>query len=368
MQLVVVGDTVLARKPRADLSAPVRPGGSALPLLARGDVTIANLETPLTDSPDPAEKEAIISVPTSTGRHLREIGIDVVSLATNHGMDHGPAGLRSTIAALDDAGIRHAGGGTTLADAEAGTVLETPDGGRLTVLSFCCTLPPGANATATRPGIAPIRISQSFAFDGPMMQEQPGTPPIIRSAAHEEEVQRAEQRIREAKATSDRVVICLHWGVPWCYLPETQGPLAQYQQPLGRRLVEAGADVVVGTHPHCLHPVERWHDGLIIYSAGNFLFHADAATFGSRESYLTLPYQHSRLFSGPWFDSAVFEIDLRDGAAPTLRLTPVTLDPGGEPLIADADTAARILRSVEQYCREINPAARITPDGAVVFA
>ncbi|MEU8874033.1 CapA family protein [Streptomyces javensis] len=354
MKLVVVGDTVPAEAPN----------GSALPLLARDGVTLANLETPLYDHDRPEEKEVTVRAPITTARHLRDLGVDVVSVANNHALDHGADGLLSTISALDEAGVRHAGGGRTLGEADAGTVLDA-GGERLTVLSFCSTLPPGANATSTRPGIAPLRVDQSFAFDGTTMQEQPGTPPYIRTTAQETDVRRVEARIRAARAASDRVVVCLHWGVPWCYLPENQGPLAEYQQPLGRRLIDAGADVVVGTHPHCLHPVEQWNGGLILYSAGNFLFHTTG--IGKPELYFGLPYQGSRLFSGPWFDSAVFEIDLARPGAPELRLTPIALDRSGEPQRADEETTARLLRTVETYSRDIDPAVRVQPDGLVVF-
>lgn len=360
MKLVVLGDTVLANRPKVD-----KTGRSVLPLLARGDLVVANLETPLIDSDHPVEKEVTVRAPTDAADILREIGIDVVSLANNHMLDHGAEGLLSTIDALDRAGVRHAGGGPTLADADAGTVVEAPDGSRVSILSFCSTLPLGANATSVRPGIAPIRVDQSFAFDGSTMHEQPGTPPYIRTVAQEVDVRRAEERIRAAKATADHVVVCLHWGVPWPYLPENQGPLAEYQQPLGRRLIDAGADVVVGTHPHCLHPVERWHDGLILYSVGNFLFHTGG--IARPELYFNLPYQFSRLFAGSWIQSAVFEIDLQQGSAPEVRLTPITLDDAGEPLIAEEQAAARTLRTVEEYSREIDPNVAVEPDRNVVF-
>ncbi|MCE0763221.1 CapA family protein [Pseudonocardia kujensis] len=356
MKIMGVGDTVLARTPG--------PEASALPLLRRGDVTIANLEAPLVDVDSPTEKEMTIGVPTATAPLLADLGIDVVSLATNHALDHGTEGLLSTIEALDAAGVRHAGGGRTLAEAERGTVVEAA-GSRGAVLSFCSTLPPGANATTTRPGIAPIRIDQSLALDGITLQEQPGTPPFLRTAAQEADVARAEDAIRAARRTADRVVVCLHWGVPWAYLPDNQGPLAQYQQPLGRRLVDAGADVVIGTHPHCLHPVERWNDGLILYSAGNFLFHA--AEISVPELYFPLPYQASRLFTGRWFDSAAFEIDLPERGPGRLRLVPITLDAKGEPQVATSDFAERTLAAFERDSREIDEMVRLTPDGEVGF-
>ncbi|HWD01960.1 MAG TPA: CapA family protein [Amycolatopsis sp.] len=356
MKIVLVGDTVLAREP-----VP-RPDWPTL----TGDVVIANLEAPLADVDHPAEKEMTIRLPTSTAKPLRALGIDVVSLATNHALDHGAEGLLSTLRALDGAGIRHAGGGHTITEADAGTVFDTPSGERVAVLSFCSTLPPGAGATATRPGIAPLRVDQSFALDGTLLHEQPGTPPFVRSAAQEADVRRVEQRVRAARTEADRVVACLHWGVPFAYLPPNQGPLAQYQQDLGRRLVDAGADVVAGTHPHCLHPVERWHDGLILYSLGNFLFHTGEVQ--QPDTHFGLPYRAARLFDGtPWFDSAVFEVELPATGPPQLRIEPITLDTAGEPHVADFQAAQRIRTLVEESSREIDPATRVDSDGLVHF-
>lgn len=355
MKIVLVGDTVPAREPS---EGPDRPALS-------GDLVIANLESPLTDSARPAEKEMTIRLPTAAADSLRGWGIDVVSLATNHALDHGEEGLLSTMCALDEAGVRHAGGGRTLAEADAGVVVEAA-GTRVAVLSFCSTLPPGANATATRPGIAPLRVDQSFAVDGTLAQEQPGTPPFVRSVAQETDVRRVEQLVRTARAGADRVVVCLHWGVPFAYLPPNQGPLAQYQQDLGRRLVDAGADVVAGTHPHCLHPVERWNDGLILYSMGNFLFHRGEVQ--QPDTFFGLPYQASRLFEGtPWFDSAVFEVDLPATGGPRLRVVPITLDAAGEPRVADPDAATRIRALVEGSSREIDATVRVDTDGVVHF-
>ena len=91
-----------------------------------------------------------IRLPTWTADPLRALGIGVVPLATNHALDHGTGGLPSSPDALDLAGVRHAGG-RTLAEADAGVAVEAA-GERLAVPGFCATLPPGADATASRFG------------------------------------------------------------------------------------------------------------------------------------------------------------------------------------------------------------------------
>jgi poly-gamma-glutamate capsule biosynthesis protein CapA/YwtB (metallophosphatase superfamily) len=100
--------------------------------------------------------------------------------------------------------------------------------------------------------------------------------PWVETELSEQDVLAAERWVAAAREEADLVVVHVHWGVPngWC--AAFQGPLADYQRPLGRRLVEAGADLVVGHHPHVVHGVEAHAGGLIAYSLGNFFFHGMA--------------------------------------------------------------------------------------------
>ncbi|WP_067892722.1 CapA family protein [Actinomadura chibensis] len=255
MDLTIVGDVVAAGWPRRPVVDPAGPGDSAFGLLRGGDVTIGNLEAPFTESGRRAEKLVAMRAPASGARELAAFGFDLVSLATNHALDYGAEGMRDTVRALDDAGVRHAGFGESASEATRPRVV-TAGGRSLAFFSFCSALPLGFNATADRPGIGAIRVRQTFEFDSGFLDETPGTPPFVRSGAHEPDVRLAETLIGEAKRDNDLVAVALHWGVPFCYLPEAQGPLAQYQRPLALRLIDAGADLVIGHHPHCLHPVE----------------------------------------------------------------------------------------------------------------
>ncbi|MGV9847684.1 CapA family protein [Streptomyces sp. NPDC003442] len=364
MKLIAVGDVVVARRPAVALDGDLSAGTSALPLLRDADLTIGNLEVPLTDTGYPAEKPVAFRVGSDMAPELARLGFDACSLATNHALDYGIDGLRGTRAALDTAGVAHAGAGENLDEALRAVRLSGRGRAEVAFLSLCCALPPGFNATSHRPGIAPVRVEQSYEFDGVLIEEQPGTVPYVRTRAREADVVGAEEAVRRAKELAATVVVAVHWGVPWCYLPSNQGPLAEYQQPLGRRLVDAGADLVIGHHPHCLHPVERYGDGLILYSTGNFLFHPceEVAPADRRP-----PSRYKeRMFDRPWFESAVFEVALGDGP-PRLRLHPVELTADGEPVIPSASTARRILRQVEEASQELAPATRVDGDGRVRF-
>jgi poly-gamma-glutamate synthesis protein (capsule biosynthesis protein) len=243
------------------------------------------------------------------------------------------------------------------------------DGKALAYFSFCSALPLGANATADRPGIAPIRVRQSFEYDSTFLDETPGTPPYVHSHAHEPDVRAAEAGIREAKRHNDFVVVALHWGVPFCYLPATQGPLAEYQQPLARRLIDAGADLIIGHHPHCLHPAEFYGDGLILNSTGNFVF--DWCEGWSKHSMVvrddahpTPPYK-AALLQGPWYESAVFRVRLGGAAGPVLRLEPVELDADSQPVMPRPQVAASILSRFAEASRALNPSIVVDHDGYV---
>ncbi|MFK0249152.1 CapA family protein [Amycolatopsis azurea] len=362
MDLTVVGDVVPAGRPR-------RPTGeSAFGLLRGGDLTIGNLEVPLTGSGVRAEKLVTMRAPASGAGELAALGFDLVSLATNHALDFGVEGMRDTMRALDAAGVRHAGAGETIADATRPRVVSAA-GRTLAFFSFCSALPLGFNATADRAGIGAIRVRQSFEFDSTFLDETPGTPPFVHSSAHEPDVRAAEALIGEAKQRNDFVAVALHWGVPFCYLPATQGPLAEYQRPLARRLVEAGADLVIGHHPHCLHPVEFHENGLILYSTGNFLFDWcegwNAESMTVREDARPAPPYRAALLEGPWFESAVFRVRLGGADGPSLRLDPIELDADSQPILPRPDVAASILARFSTMSRELDPSIVVDDDGSV---
>lgn len=365
LELTVVGDIVLSGWPRRPSVDPAGPGDPAFGLLRGGDLTIGNLEVPLTGSGQRAEKLVAMRAPTSGAADLAALGFDLVSLAMNHAMDYGAGGMRDTVRALDAAGVRHAGFGETLAEATRPRVVAAGERS-LAFFSFCSALPLGANATADRAGIAAIRVRQSFEFDSGFLDETPGTPPFVHSSAHEPDVRAAETAIREAERHNDYVAVALHWGVPFCYLPTAQGPLAQYQRPLARRLVDAGADLVIGHHPHCLHPVEFHGNGLILYSTGNFVF--DWCDGWSPDSmvprYPTAPYQPV-LLEGPWYESAVFRVRLGCAGGPALRLEPIELDPDSQPIMPRPEVAASILARFAEASRRLDPSIVVEDDGLV---
>jgi gamma-polyglutamate biosynthesis protein CapA len=176
---------------------------------------------------------------------IADAGFTTLALANNHMMDHGIPGLRDTIAALDEAGLAHAGAGESLDDAAR---INYDEHGELTVatLSFSDAWVVGFVARA---------------FQGGVLDADPS---------------RTTRLIQEANANADLVVAHFHWGTEYGFAPNRD------QREIAEMAALAGADIVVGHHPHVLQRVDRIGDTLVLYSLGNFVF--DQGWSRTRES------------------------------------------------------------------------------------
>lgn len=306
------------------------------------DLATANLEIPLTDKLLPADKAITLRADPGLAPSLKEAGLAAVTVANNHALDQGSGGLSDTLSALEEAEVAAAGGGTTLEEA-ARPALIPAGGATVAVLGLACTLPPGFAAAPLRPGVAPVRVRSRFLVDAVTFDEQPGMVPWVETEALADDVSAAVGRVERARDAADLVVVHAHWGVPngWC--GAFQDPLADYQRPLGRSLVDAGADLVVGHHPHVVHGVEAYNGGIIAYSLGNFLFHGMA-----EDGELTLaaahpPYDVSSLKEGDARLAVILEMEWRDGGIESVLFRPTLMNARGEPEFASGEDAERVL-------------------------
>jgi poly-gamma-glutamate synthesis protein (capsule biosynthesis protein) len=277
--VTVTGDVMFRERLRT--FAPVWPSEQAvLDALRASDAAFINFEAPLTRDGAAALKMSNLRADPAVALELaNDFGAPVVALANNHMLDYGATGLRDTLAALDDAGLEHAGAGGNLAEALR-PVVRTIGGARVAFLSVAATLPPGSEATADRPGIAPIRVRSSYEIDHVLLAEQPGTAPQVRTAANEEDVAAVRAAIREAGSLADWVIVAVHWGVTTRMITPFQGVIADYQPPLARALIDAGADAIVGHHSHRLDGIEFHRGKPILYGLGNFIFASPAFRWG----------------------------------------------------------------------------------------
>jgi len=242
------------------------PFNRAFELISKADLFFVNLEIPLGTRGHPQEKEITFRSKPSVVQILPRLGVDVVSIANNHMLDYGEESLIQTLETLNKLRIRHVGAGRNLSEAIKPAVMEKR-GVRIAFLGLAATLPLGSAASETRPGTAPVHVKTSYEIDPTSLQEQPGDPPKIRTAVDAHDEERICQNIRQARKLADHVVVGIHWGIAFT----TQR--AEYQQPLGRKMIEAGATLVVGHHPHVRQGLEHYKNGVILYSLGNFIFH-----------------------------------------------------------------------------------------------
>ncbi len=238
--------------------------------LREADLAIGNLEGPLTEGgePHPHKPYLFRSPPARVVPALAAAGFTLLTLANNHIMDYGVEGLVQTRMALDAVGIRHAGAGHDLLQARAPALVDA-GAHRVAVLAYSLTFPEEFWARAERPGTA---------------------------FGHEEHI-RAD--VRAARARADVVVVSFHWG------REASTELRDYQPRLGRAAIDAGALIVLGHHPHVLQGIERYGEGIIFYSLGNFVF----GSYGREAK-----------------TSIIVQLDLEDARLVEARLIPIDVN------------------------------------------
>jgi poly-gamma-glutamate synthesis protein (capsule biosynthesis protein) len=265
------------------------PFGAVAATLRAADLAWINLETVVAEPGVgvAARKAYVFRSPPRTLDLLREAGVDGVSVANNHALDYGPAGLARTVALLRARALPFAGFGASARDAWDPVTVAARDA-RVAVLGFYrMNVPrPGWTATPRSPGLA---------------------------SAEDSELPRTFAAIRAARARADKVVVMVHWGTELVPCPYN------WQRRLARRWVRAGADLVVGSHPHVLHAAERVGRGMVLYSTGNLAF--PLAWPGTTRS-------------------ALFTVTL--GETPALRVVPLALTDGRPAPLEGAERAAQL--------------------------
>ena len=173
---------------------------------------------------------------------LLDMGVDIVSLANNHSLDFGTEALEDTFVTLDEAGILYAGAGDTKERAEQLQVIEA-NGQKIGFLAATRVIPVSEwNVEYRQPGL--------FAtYDDTRLLEC----------------------IREAKEECDFLAVYVHWGI------EREAYPQEYQTDIAKNCLAAGADLVIGAHPHVLQGIEFIDGKPVFYSLGNYVFSQEIA-------------------------------------------------------------------------------------------
>ncbi len=238
IRIIAVGDLSFNGRYHRLLArhGPAQPFRRVSAAWSSADLRLGNLESPITTAPKTFPSKLTLRSAPDAAASLRTAGLDCVTLANNHMLDFGAAGLADTRTALDAAGIAHVGAGTDLASAAAPVVLHR-NGQSIGLLGFC------------------LVAQNSPLYAGP------ATPGV---AAFDADA--AARSIRGLRPCVDWLIVQIHWGVEMSRLPTTR------QRQWARRIVEAGADLIVGHHPHVVQPFETVAGAPVFYSLGNFLF------------------------------------------------------------------------------------------------
>jgi len=300
--VTVVGDIMLGRGVAA--VSPDDPAAALEPMqrrLARADLTIGNLESTLSMAgvPRQPDDDSFAADPAVlTG--LEAAGFDLLTLANNHTGDYGETALLQTLHRIDDSAIERVGAGRNAREAWRPTVLRH-QGVSFGFLAFNA-IGETPRATADSPGAAAIRM-------------QPRTGPL-----NSGDLSRMTRSIGRLAQRVDVVVVLPHWGAQYIHQP------VPAQRTVGAALVDAGADIVVGGHPHVVQGVQLHDRRLVVHSLGNFIFDMD--------------------FLVSTQEGVVLELVFWDGVLRGARFTPHVIGADFTPRLVDGPRAKSILADI----------------------
>lgn len=290
--LTFVGDCTLGANPKnsyAEVGFPkvvgedyAYPFKNVVSFFESDDATFVNLEGTLTDKGNPADKTYTFRGTPAYSHILTDNSVEVVTLANNHSFDYGQAGYDSTRTVLEEAGI-------PFVERDSSLLLELD-----------CGLKVGLYGMVY------------YKLDAEDMQAEI-----------------ADLRARGAEL----VIVAPHWGVEGSYRP------TQLQQDVGHAAIDAGADIVWGSHPHVLQPIETYGNGIIYYSMGNFCFGGnskpeDFDTALLQQEVIRSPEGQISLGSLTIVPCSISSEDRLNNYQPT-------------PMAADSEEYARVLRKLD---------------------
>ncbi len=240
ISLIAVGDIMLSRIVASKIKTnkdPYYPFLNTTDYLRDADITFGNLENPITAGRAIEVHEMVFHADPGMEKVLGDVGFDVLSLANNHSPNFGAKGLIDTFSYLDQVGVLHPGAGKTSKEANS-PVYITRKGKTFAFLAYNDpdVVPKEYEATEKRAGTAFMRSEKMI------------------------------ESVKEAKQKADFVIVSIHSGKEYTKIPNTS------QTNFAHKAIDAGAEMVIGHHPHVIQSVEKYNGKYILYSLGNFVF------------------------------------------------------------------------------------------------
>ena len=239
--------------------------GQSAHLFQKADLAFANLEHSLSRGGRPVlGKLRIHRGSPALIEGFAEARFDALAIANNHIRDFGEEGLFETIGQLNKYSIPFVGAGRNLSGARAPAILVR-NGLRIGILAYSSLLPQGFAAGPSQSGVNPLRVKTAYIPIG-NLDETPGKAPQILTWAVPEDLRRMKTDIQRLKRKVDVLLVNYHWGVSMVH--EVRG----FQREIAHAAIDAGADVILGNHPHVLQGIEFYKGSPIVHSLGNFIF------------------------------------------------------------------------------------------------
>ncbi len=416
MRLALTGDSMITRSAVASRSESV---AKLIELIKDVDVAFTNLEVLPNDFRGyPAVESGGTHLATHHGvlDDLVDMGFNLFSCANNHALDYSIEGLLATIEVLEQKEVAYAGVGRTLAQARMPVYLDH-EGGSVAMVSCSSTFAKGQSAgeqrpeVQGRPGLNPLRFGTTYEVTGEQLEtlheifstlglEQqwrewiqlgfafpPEDPrifpfvdtnlrsagllnarfraadrPAVKTTPNVQDMEEIAKWTREARARADIVLVSLHAHEQDATIEDP----AEFVRTFAHRIVDEGANIVVGHGPHLLRGVEIYRGSVIFYSLGNFIAQNELVHMLPADSYEYFRVDSSKtpgeLFQirhqndqkgfpadKRFWQTIVPVCDFENGRLRRIEIVPVTLDHGqsvhrrGRPRLAEGEEAGEIL-------------------------
>lgn len=236
--MIFVGDLMLSRSIGMKMSQKgswTYPFLEAADFLKSADLTIGNLEGPISERGSNAGSLYSFRANPKSIDGLLYAGFDILSIANNHIWDYGKDAFLDTLDILTNNNIAYIGGGRNFTDAHISHIRDV-QGTKVAFLAYTNLLPSFLGSANAKPSVA--------SYDAEQLKID----------------------IRKAKSKADVVVVSFHWGSEYDVTHNLD------QEKFAHVAIDAGANLIVGHHPHVVQDIEKYNDGYIAYSLGNFVF------------------------------------------------------------------------------------------------